>query len=134
MQPRDSPEWQLSVLAGIVEQEIRRLHDGTIPWQTWLDRAARYGSYGFANTLLIAAQSRLAARIDSFEGWKARGRHVRKGEHGIRIIAESGGPRSVFDIAQTVGADLPEPRRLTAAQAARLLRATGVSHGVRRVE
>jgi DNA primase len=133
MKSRDSPERQSNVLAGIVEQELRRLYDGTIPWRTWLDRAARYGSYGFANTLLIAAQSRLATQIDTFDGWKARGRHVRKGEHGIRIIGEHG-PHSVFDIAQTAGPPPAERRSLTAEQADRLLQATGVSHGVRRVE
>jgi len=133
MKSRDSPERELNVLTGIVEQELRRLYDGTIPWRTWLDRAARFGSYGFANTLLIAAQSRLATEVDTFDGWKARGRHVRKGEHGIRIIVDEG-PRSVFDIAQTAGPEPARRRRLTAGQADRLLQATGVSHGVRRVE
>ncbi|MEU6040994.1 toprim domain-containing protein [Actinomadura sp. NPDC047616] len=92
-----------SVLRGIADAETARLRDGTLPWTWWLDRAVRHGRYGFANTLLIAAQWRAAADVRSYDEWRAAGRQVRKGETGIRIVSADGRVRAVFDIAQTDG-------------------------------
>ncbi|MFI0451304.1 toprim domain-containing protein [Actinomadura sp. 6N118] len=98
----------LAALRGIAEQETARLRDGTLPWTWWLERAARYGRYGFTNTLLIAAQWRAASDVRSYEAWRAAGRQVRKGEAGIRIITADGRLRAVFDVAQTDGLPLQE--------------------------
>src|ERR1700730_440502 len=92
---------QAAVLSLIAEQETGRLQDGTFPWSWWLERAARYGRFGFANTLLISAQSRFATDVRSYEAWKAEGRHVVKGERGIRVLSRRDTPWSGFDIAQT---------------------------------
>ncbi|WP_192809971.1 toprim domain-containing protein [Actinomadura rudentiformis] len=98
----------LAALRGIAEQETARLRDGTLPWTWWLERAARYGRYGFTNTLLIAAQWRAASDVRSYEAWRAAGRQVRKGEAGIRLITPDGRLRAVFDVAQTDGLPLQE--------------------------
>jgi hypothetical protein len=56
-------------------------------WQRMLAVAARFHTYSLGNQLLIAAQNPDATRVAGFEAWKALGRHVRKGERGIAILA-----------------------------------------------
>ncbi len=102
----------------------------------YLNVTARFHKYSWTNCLLISIQSPNATRVAGFRTWLGLGRHVRKGEKGIAILApvickrkrdaeEQGqddssttaqsaghlvGFRSayVFDIAQTDGQDLPE--------------------------
>jgi antirestriction protein ArdC len=98
-------------------------------WLCWLTAHRRFHKYSFGNTLLISLQRPDATHVAGFHTWLQLGRHVRKGEKGIVIIApvapririedESGdehtiaGPARafrtahVFDIAQTDGNDLP---------------------------
>jgi hypothetical protein len=92
--------------------------------------AARFHRYSWRNQLLIASQCPTATRVAGFHTWRQSGRWVRKGEHGIVIIApivrgsrargvdptddeadsRVAGYRAayVFDVAQTEGADLPQ--------------------------
>jgi antirestriction protein ArdC len=106
-------------------------------WRAMLSVAARFHSYSPNNVLLIAAQRPDATRVAGYRAWAQLGRQVRKGEHGIAILApvlrraepaaETGrldrensarpsrvlrGFRGtyVFDISQTDGPDLPEVR------------------------
>jgi hypothetical protein len=94
--------------------------------------AARFHRYSWRNQLLIASQCPTATQVAGFHAWRHLGRWVRKGEHGIVIIApivhgsrardvaptddeadsRVAGYRAtyVFDVAQTEGADLPELR------------------------
>ena len=99
----------------------------------YLQVMGRFHKYSWTNSLLIAAQRPAATQVAGFGAWLRFGRHVRKGEKGIVILApilsrrgaEKGeepqdetlavssrlvGFRSayVFDIAQTDGQDLPE--------------------------
>ena len=96
---------------------------------------SRFHKYSWANCLLIAMQRPEATRVAGFRAWLGFGRHVRKGEKGIAILApiickaknetkdqnnedasilETGsrlvGFRTayVFDVSQTDGQDLPE--------------------------
>jgi antirestriction protein ArdC len=101
-------------------------------WRAWLDVQRRFHRYSWGNTLLIACQRPDATRVAGFHAWLRLGRHVRKGEHGIAILApvvprlrvldsESGeerlvrgAPRTfrvahVFDVCQTEGQELPQP-------------------------
>jgi DNA primase len=107
----------LGVLTALAEQETARLHTGTVPWTWWLERAARYGRYGFCNTLLIAAQYRFASDVRSYDQWRAQGRQVRGGERAIRVTSRTGRSRPVFDLAQTDGPPLPARRAATPAEA-----------------
>ena len=101
-------------------------------WRAWLDVQRRFHRYSWGNTLLIAAQRPDATRVAGFHAWLRLGRHVRKGEHGIAILApvvprlrvvdgESGDERwvagrphafrvtHVFDVSQTDGEELAAP-------------------------
>ena len=102
----------------------------------YLSVTARFHKYSWTNCLLIAMQRPNATHVAGFRAWLGLGRHVRKGEKGIAILApiitkrkrdakdeqqdDSSstaeavghlmGFRSayVFDIAQTDGQDLPD--------------------------
>jgi antirestriction protein ArdC len=101
-------------------------------WRAWLDVQRRFHRYSWGNTLLIAAQRPDATRVAGFHAWLRLSRHVRKGEHGIAILApvvprlrvvdsESGDERwvagrphafrvaHVFDVSQTDGEELAAP-------------------------
>jgi antirestriction protein ArdC len=101
----------------------------------YLTVMARFHSYSWNNSLLIAVQRPAATRVAGFHTWLRLGRHVRKGEKGIAILApvlckvkpqqeqsehddqtathtfqRLVGFRTayVFDIAQTEGQELPQ--------------------------
>jgi antirestriction protein ArdC len=100
----------------------------------YLNVTARFHRYSWTNCLLIAMQCPTATHVAGFRAWLGLGRHVRKGEKGIAILApiickrkreaqeqddssstaeavgQLVGFRSayVFDIGQTDGQDLPE--------------------------
>ncbi len=103
-------------------------------YRSYLDTVSRFHKYSVSNTMLIWVQCHNATHVAGFHTWLSLGRHVRKGEKGIRIFApmpyrktvstfdekteefeehEIGQIRfravSVFDISQTDGADLAEP-------------------------
>ena len=91
---------------------------------------SRFRKYSWANVLLIYSQFPLATHVGGFHFWLKLGRHVRKGEKGIAILAPMVGRKRrsgdeelaedertrvfgfrachVFDVSQTDGADLPE--------------------------
>ena len=102
----------------------------------YLDAMSRFHSYSWTNSLLIAFQNPQATFVAGFHRWLKLGRHVRKGEKGIGIMAplvyrkhdDSGSESSpinesadsnvrtvrgfkivhVFDVGQTEGNDLPD--------------------------
>lgn len=51
---------------------------------------ALWSGYSVRNALLIAMQCPTATEVAGFAAWKDRGRQVRKGEHGIQILAPAG--------------------------------------------
>jgi antirestriction protein ArdC len=101
----------------------------------YLKVMARFTKYSWNNSLLIAMQRPSATRVAGFRAWLDFGRHVRKGEKGITILAPVICKRKhtdeqhyetdesdttiaerrlvafrvvhVFDLAQTDGQDLP---------------------------
>src|SRR5262249_40508481 len=90
-----------------------------------LKTMARFHQYSWHNVWLIAAQRPTATRVAGFHAWRWLGRHVRKGEKGITILAPVLGRSDreadddhcrvvvgfratyVFDIEQTEGNPLP---------------------------
>ena len=96
-------------------------------FRRFLDVQSRFHRYSWHNCLLIASQCPDATQVAGFKAWKGFGRHVRKGERGIRILAPCPFKRtetdatgqeterqgiyfkcvSVFDVAQTDGEPLP---------------------------
>jgi len=99
-------------------------------WARMLDTASRFHRYSANNVFLIMLQRPEATRVAGYRTWQSLGRQVRKGEHGIRILApckyrhtgldaETGqeiiyaGIRgftttTVFDVSQTDGNELPD--------------------------
>ena len=51
---------------------------------------AQWDGYSERNAMLIAMQAPHATDVSGFAQWKTRGRAVRKGETGIRILAPAG--------------------------------------------
>ncbi|MEV5574506.1 toprim domain-containing protein [Spirillospora sp. NPDC052269] len=119
---------QLAVLRGIADHQTQQLLDERLAWTAWLELADRHGRFGFTNTLLIGAQRTAASEVRTYNDWQSRGRQVRKGERGIRLISRRDIPYSVFDIAQTDGPALdiaPPVQPVPASDALeRLLRVT----------
>jgi antirestriction protein ArdC len=98
-------------------------------WQRMLQVASKFHRYSFNNQLLILCQRPNATRVAGYRKWQEFGRHVRKGEKGIAILApckyrtkiedDSGEEMTVqsirgfrvayvFDVSQTEGEPLPE--------------------------
>jgi antirestriction protein ArdC len=48
------------------------------------------GHYSMRNAMLIVMQCPTAVQVAGYKAWQALGRQVRKGEHGIRIMAPAG--------------------------------------------
>jgi antirestriction protein ArdC len=102
-------------------------------WAEYLRAAARFHRYSANNLMLILMQRPDATRVAGFRTWLDLGRHVRKGENGIAILApcvyggqtredQETGERvtterrvvgfrvvHVFDVSQTDGDELPSP-------------------------
>jgi antirestriction protein ArdC len=106
-------------------EAVERLADSET-FAAWLRARAAFHDYSFGNVCLIVSQRPDASQVAGYKTWQNLGRQVRKGEHGIRILApcrvkardetegEAGyrlvGFRcvSVFDVSQTDGEPLPE--------------------------
>lgn len=91
-------------------------------WAAYLAFCASFHRYSLNNLLLILSQCPEASQVAGYRAWQAKGRQVRKGERGIRILGtgtvkvsseddETGEvvegkrrvffPVSVFDVGQT---------------------------------
>jgi len=97
-------------------------------YKAWLNTVSGFYRYSFGNQILIWCQSPDATRVAGFHTWKSLKRSVKKGEHGIRILApiirkveqERNGKTeevirpvsfrvvAVFDYAQTEGEELTD--------------------------
>ena len=122
------------VIAANVQALIEQLEQGHSEALTaYLTAMGRFHNYSFGNILEIARQKPDATRVAGLYAWNQLGRKVKKGEHGIRILAPVIGVRRkkdeeaekdirtqnqavlvgfraayVFDVSQTDGTELPE--------------------------
>ena len=122
------------VIAANVQSLIEQLEQGHSEALTaYLTAMGRFHNYSFGNILEIARQKPDATRVAGLYAWNQLGRKVKKGEHGIRILAPVIGVRRkkdeeaekdirtqnqavlvgfraayVFDVSQTEGTELPE--------------------------
>ncbi len=99
----------------------------------YLAAISRFHKYSLHNVMLIVLQKPAATHVAGFHTWRKLGRHVRKGEKGITILApilrrqktsENGTEenseevilgyrtRAVFDVSQTEGEPLPSIGRV----------------------
>lgn len=108
-----------------IEQGIDRLRNADM-WMAYLRFMSGFHSYSLSNIMLMLGQSNgKATLVAGFRQWQAKGRQVRKGEHGMKIFGystrlikdEDGNPQldedgtpmhtvwypvvTVFDISQT---------------------------------
>lgn len=118
---------------------------------------AKFHNYSFGNIMLILSQCPEATQVAGYKTWPKLGRHVRKGEKGICILApmtfkqdstkaesrqDQDTPRicfravHVFDVSQTDGDPLPEPAAIQGDPANKLaaLEQLIVADGIRLVE
>lgn len=108
-------------------------------WQAWLKFSSQFHRYSFGNSLLIMLQDPQATHVAGYQAFKAMGRQVRRGETGIKVLApitrreprlDDAGepvrddlgrpvhrtqvvgtkPVTVFDVRQTDGPPLPDPK------------------------
>ena len=126
------------VIAANVKSLIEQLEAGHSDALTaYLNAMSRFHNYSFGNILEIARQKPTATRVAGLYAWNQLGRKVRKGEHGIRILAPIIGIKRkkdeeaekditkqntrvlvgfrnayVFDVSQTDGAELPAMREI----------------------
>jgi antirestriction protein ArdC len=124
-------EDRVAVHLAALQSSVAELVTGE-QWQRYLSVQARFHSYSFWNTVAILRTRPDASRLAGFQQWRSMGRRVRKGEHGIAILAPivrtvaqaepdaAGEPEAsarrcvgfkvvhVFDVAQTDGDPLPE--------------------------
>lgn len=76
--------------------KIAALHDRFEEWSEDQDDVtlaaivAQWDGYSEHNALLIGMQNPDATDVDGYRAWQGRGRQVRKGEHGIQILAPAG--------------------------------------------
>lgn len=114
--PREtsSDEGERQAKIGALKQQLATWEESTDP-----DEVARvvahftgYGrGYSARNAKLIAAQRPDATDVAGFREWMLRGRVVRKGEHGIKILAPSKRAKAA---EQAQAADAAETRTDTA--------------------
>jgi hypothetical protein len=122
------------IIAENVKHLIEQLEQGKSEALTaYLNAMARFHSYSFGNILSIAHHRPDATHVAGIRKWNEFGRYVKKGQKGIPILAPMIGSKRqsdeepaeqsdkpapvligfrvvyVFDIAQTEGAELPEP-------------------------
>lgn len=76
----------------LIDDALSKLEDGlragrSAQLEAYLALCARFHRYSFGNVLLIAVQCPHATHVAGFHAWKKLGRWVRKGEHGIAILA-----------------------------------------------
>jgi hypothetical protein len=138
LQPQQ-PQTAKEIIAANVKALIEQLeagHSGALT--TYLNAMSRFHNYSFGNVLEIARQMPEATRVAGFWAWKQLGRSVNSGQKGIRILAPIVGVKRkkneeaekdltkqntrvlvgfrnayVFDVSQTDGVDLPEPREIS---------------------
>jgi hypothetical protein len=127
----NTTEDRVAVHLAALQSSVAELVTGE-QWQRYLSVQARFHSYSFWNTVAILRARPAAARLAGFQQWRRLGRRVRKGEHGIAILApivrsvepaepDDTGVKAeakrrcvgfkvvyVFDVAQTDGDPLPE--------------------------
>ena len=77
---------RLKEITDRLEQGVTELFESE-RYKEYLRVMARFHNYSFNNTLLIAMQCPGATRLSGFHTWKKFGRHVKKGEKGIKVIA-----------------------------------------------
>lgn len=124
MAKRDNTE--VKELTKKLEEGVKEVFSSD-KYKEYLRFLGMFHNYSFNNVMLILMQMPDASLVAGYKTWQKLGRNVKKGEHGIRILApcphkrtiEVDGddkevcfttfrPTSVFDVSQTEGDELPQ--------------------------
>lgn len=130
---REKQQAELKEIAASIEKGVESFRDSD-RYKEFLSVMATFHNYSFRNVMLICGQNPNASVVAGFNKWKEMGRHVKKGEKGLRILAplmrkakDDGKEQaeeaaaedqdkkvlygfkavSVFDVSQTEGKPLP---------------------------
>lgn len=99
----------------IYREIVPKIIQDEASWGDFLKFSAVHYRMGFENASRLYAQRPDARMVETYAGWREKGRYVRKGSKGIAII-DSNSYRSyidhVFDITDTNGRGRPEIWRL----------------------
>ena len=84
---QQSMKEKVSELVGKLEDGLKEIFDSD-KYKNYLNTMAKFHNYSVNNTLLINQQKPDATLVAGFDSWARNfGRHVKKGERGIKIIA-----------------------------------------------
>ena len=99
----------------IYREIVPKIIQDEASWSSFLSFSAVHYQMGFENASLLYAQRPDAKMVETYSGWREKGRYVRRGSKGIAII-DSSHYRPyvdhVFDISDTNGRERPEIWRL----------------------
>lgn len=99
----------------IYREIVPKIIQDEASWSRFLNFSAIHYKMGFENASLLYAQRPDATMVETYAGWREKGRYVRRGSKGIAVI-ESGYCRPyvdhVFDISDTNGRGRTEIWRL----------------------
>ncbi len=99
----------------IYREIVPKIIQDEASWSRFLNFSAVHYQMGFENASLLYAQRPDAEMVETYSGWREKGRYVRRGSKGIAII-DSSHYRPyvdhVFDISDTNGRGRPEIWRL----------------------
>jgi hypothetical protein len=76
-----------------IDQALAKLEEGiaeiqdSANFKAFVDTMAKFHNYSLGNIMLITLQRPSSTRVAGFNRWKELGRNVKKGEHGIMILA-----------------------------------------------
>ncbi|GHU90535.1 hypothetical protein FACS1894202_10470 [Clostridia bacterium] len=92
---------QMKEILAKLDEGVKSLFESD-KYAEYLNVMARFHNYSTRNTLLIYTQNPAAQRVAGFVSWKKNfNRSVKKGEHGIKILA----PIAVKDVKESAKLD-----------------------------
>ncbi len=95
---KPSSREQVKQIVSQIESGIQALFQSE-RYADYLRTMSRFHSYSYNNTILIHMQMPNATRVAGFNKWKNQfGRHVKKGEKGLTIIAPTPFKKKIEEI------------------------------------
>ena len=97
-EPKKTTKERLKEITDSIEAGIKDLFDSE-KYKNYLRTMSKFHNYSFNNTMLIHMQMPEATRVASFNKWKDKfHRTVKRGEHGIKIIAPTPYTKKVEEV------------------------------------
>ena len=95
MKPSDDTRARVKALTEQLESGVKAVFESE-KYKNYLNAMSRFHHYSFGNVMLILMQCPEASMVAGYTTWKKQfGRTVKKGEHGIMILAPVMGSRLI---------------------------------------